>query len=238
MALSRDGSAYRVVSNSGMDTVMLWPASAVQAPVLQQLFHIFCIPAQYDVQYGWTTPPVPGSNGTPAPLQDANAGALFGLKHDDATDKLLGEKFVRYQPVEIPSAKNVAFFASQRGEQHLGAAVGLPRVVGAQDRRAWCRCTTACMVNGVSYGNPVLRTLWGCVYKLRRGRRQRSDAARAGHRHHQQRSCSCCARRSARSPGRPSARSPSSSLDAAATSSADALRLDQARSSTTRARRW
>lgn len=171
-----DGTRLRMVSNSGLHTIMVWPTRTVNLRELA--WGVFCIPADTTNQYGWAPPAVDGENGTPATGGGGTrnkAGTLTPLTQDktDEDHAKLG-KLQRFQSTVLPllvsgittdTILNSEFFADdepnntsvQNWEHREWVAPDMGSVVTTY--------TGNVVVNGVSMGRPSYdKLLWACIY--------------------------------------------------------------------------
>jgi hypothetical protein len=171
-----DGTRLRMVSNSGLHTILVWPTRTVNLRELP--WGVFCIPADTSNQYGWAPPAVDGENGTPATGGSGSrdkAGTLTPLTQDPTDeDHAKPGKLQRFQSTVLPlyvggittsTILNAEFFADdepnntsvQNWEHREWVAPDMGSVVTTY--------TGNVVVNGELMGRPSYdKLLWACIY--------------------------------------------------------------------------
>lgn len=159
-----DGSPFRIVSNSGMHQLMIWPAPT---PIVEEVppLRVFCIPANTDVQFGWKKPAVEGENGTPATAGTADAGVTFTLERKTEHDPFEAKHLKRYQTALQPATKNVALFADGE-DNNTSAQYWENREWISKDRKVCVTTVDGIRINGVRIMSLGPGLLWACLHKF------------------------------------------------------------------------
>lgn len=168
-----DGSRFRFVSNSGMHQLMIWPVSPEPVDLAKLPWGVLSIPADTTHQFGWTSPPVEGTNGTTVSsgnlTQRGLAGASFLLARNERNGKFEGKNFKRHQSYPQPAARNVAFFSTSSGfltAFNQSAQQYEPREWWDEKMKVLITtvgATEQVRVNGVEFGGGA-GSIWACIY--------------------------------------------------------------------------